>query len=100
MTVVDFEEFTRNVYSKSIYRTLKSIVEAKDIKGSFLEMNYKSQKEFEQHLREMAEIVSYNYIKLLKKKGFPDTEISESDQEDLLREVINEFLSKEISSSN
>lgn len=100
MTVMDFEEFTRKVYVKSIYKTLKSIVESKELKGSFLEMSYKNQKDFEEQLKDSADKISYQLIDLLKSKGFPEADISESDEKELLKEAINEYLSKEVTSSN
>lgn len=100
MTIIDLEDFTRKVYAKSIYTTLKSIVESQDLKGPFGDMDYKTQKEFEEKLRNMADKISYKFIDLLKKKGFPEIEISDAEQNELLKEVINEFLSKEITSSN
>ena len=100
MTVIDFEDFTRKVYAKSIYTTLKSIVESKELKGPFLEMSYKNQKDFEEQLKDSADKISYQFLSLLKNKGFPEADISESEQKELLKEAINEYLSKEVISSN
>lgn len=100
MTTIDLNEFTRRIYAKSIYITLISIVESKEIKGSFFEMENKAEDDFKEQLKIIADKISYKFIDVLKKNGYPDAEISDDEQNELLKEVINEFLPKEVTSSN
>lgn len=94
MRKMNFEEFAVEAYSKNIYNLLCSLVESKDLRSSLSNRDYSSQKEIKANLKFFSKEIAIKYIEALKSKGFPGSQISEDEQKSLLKEVVNEYISK------
>lgn len=94
MKKLSFDEFAVQMYHKSVKQILISLLRSKELGKDFYGRSLKDQKEIESFLDKKALEISKEFVKRLKKKGFPKKELSDEEQQKMLGEVINEFVSK------
>ncbi|MCK4797349.1 MAG: hypothetical protein KAT05_08200 [Spirochaetes bacterium] len=92
MNKLDFGEFSIKIYAESIYKTLKIAVEDKKVKEAFLKKEYKDAKEIESGLKKLSHKIAIKFVRILKEKGFPDEEITLTEQKRILKGIINEHI--------
>ncbi len=91
---MDFDEFAIKIYTESIYKTLISATEAKNVKV-FSKKNYQDTKEIKCQLAELSAKIAKEFVRILKSKGFPNQEISPKDQKLILKGIINDYIQVE-----
>lgn len=92
MKELHFDEFTIEVYSRTIYKILKSMVEDKEMSKYFLYMKFQDRRDFEFMLKKKSDDIATEFVRTIKSKGFPDNEIPQDEQKHILKEIIDEHI--------
>jgi len=89
MRELHFDEFTIGVYSKVTYKILKSMVEDKEMSKYFLSLKFQDMRDFEIMLKKKSDDIATEFVRTIKSKGFPDNEIPQDEQKQILKEIID-----------
>lgn len=92
MSEMDFEDFVVKSYSKSIYKILITAIENKKLKEFLLAKKHHHKNELKLMIKQLSDKIAFDFVDILKSKGFPDNEIPQDEQQSILREVINEHI--------
>lgn len=92
MSEMDFEDFVVKSYSKSIYKILITAIENKKLKEFLLAKEHHHKNELKLMIKQLSDKIAFDFVDILKSKGFPDNEIPQDEQQSILREVINEHI--------
>lgn len=92
MKELHFDEFTIEVYSKITYKILKSMVEDKEMSKYFLSLKFQDRRNFEFMLKKKSDDIATEFVRIIKSKGFPDNDIPQDEQKQILKEIIDEHI--------